>query len=97
MLDRLEETEGIRIRFVLGHWPEDPELEQAVDAEEAEAGDILRLPINETYQNLPMKVRRAPAAAPHHPVLFELWWDPRANDGKMGVLALCSVLMRALG
>ena len=45
------------MRFVLGHWPEDPERERAVDQEEAEQGDILRLPVKETYTNLPMKVR----------------------------------------
>ena len=53
---RLEESAGIRVRFVLGHWPEDAERERAVDQEEAEQGDILRLPVNETYTNLPMKV-----------------------------------------
>lgn len=44
------------MRFVLGHWPQDAERESAVDQEEAEQGDILRLPVNETYTNLPMKV-----------------------------------------
>jgi len=53
---RLEADVGIRARFVLGHWPGDPFLERAADGEEAQAGDILRLQVAETYENLPMKV-----------------------------------------
>ncbi len=49
---------GIHARFVLGHWPGEPALERAADEEEAQAGDILRLPVAETYENLPMKVRQ---------------------------------------
>jgi hypothetical protein len=33
-------------------------LERAADEEEAQTGDILRLPVAETYQNLPIKVRQ---------------------------------------
>ena len=55
---RLEADMGIRARFVVGHWPGDPDLERAADDEEAQTSDILRLPVAETYQNLPMKVRR---------------------------------------
>ncbi|KAK9839521.1 hypothetical protein WJX81_006993 [Elliptochloris bilobata] len=54
-LQRLEASAGIRMRFVVGHWSNDPERERAMNEEESELGDILRLPVNETYTNLPMK------------------------------------------
>ncbi|KAM0849667.1 hypothetical protein ACQ4PT_053591 [Festuca glaucescens] len=55
-LQRLEKEKGIVIRFVIGRSP-DSEVERAIDAEDKEYSDILRLNHVEGYGGLPMKIQ----------------------------------------
>uniref|UniRef100_A0ACD5ZW60 Uncharacterized protein n=1 Tax=Avena sativa TaxID=4498 RepID=A0ACD5ZW60_AVESA len=55
-LQRLEKEKGIVIRFVIGRSP-DSEVERAMDAEDKEFSDILRLNHVEGYGGLPSKIQ----------------------------------------
>ncbi|PNT66540.1 hypothetical protein BRADI_3g13770v3 [Brachypodium distachyon] len=55
-LQRLEKEKGIVIRFVIGRSP-DSEVERAIDAEDKDHNDILRLNHAEGYGGLPLKIQ----------------------------------------
>ncbi|XP_047054288.1 beta-1,6-galactosyltransferase GALT31A-like [Lolium rigidum] len=65
-LQRLEKEKGIVIRFVIGRSANpspDSEVERAIDAEDKEYSDILRLNHVEGYGGLPMKIQMFLATA----------------------------------
>lgn len=55
MLRRWESETNVVMRFVIGNFP-DAQKQKAADAEEQTQGDILRVLVEEHYDNLPYKV-----------------------------------------